>query len=295
MAISWFGLIALSALFFVLVSGLANPRTRGFVVGLGALLGLGVLLFGFLSVHAVHFPEPPHVAVQVQEAKTPMKSQTRAAAKVKEPEQKSMIASSPVLTPQSSSIEANRSKMTLLAALRQAIVQAWTARGSAPVAEAPEKPAKPQPPAWVNAAPTMEDNCYRMSVRVGPFVTPLECEQELTKALQGAVAEYAELSFGAEAAAMRLPDDILRQLVAERWTEVRPMAIDGGTQEMVSLHALVVFNPQTQEQVKIEAQKLVIGRRVRGAAVIFSGLLGVLALAWGSLRLATRKPKVATT
>ena len=76
-------------------------------------------------------------------------------------------------------------------------------------------PAKPQPPAWVNAAPKMEDDCYMMSVRVGPFTTPLECERELPKALQGAVAEYAELSLGPEAAAVRLPDDDLQQLVRD--------------------------------------------------------------------------------
>ena len=94
--------------------------------------------------------------------------------------------------------------MTLLAALRQAAVQAWTGQGPPPLAaapenpaktsqrvvrnpdpddpwtgsEAPEKPAKtgqadepkkPAPPAWVNAPAKMDDNCYTTSVHVRPL------------------------------------------------------------------------------------------------------------------------------
>jgi hypothetical protein len=210
-------------------------------------------------------------------------------------------------TPKSSAGDTKRPKTTMLAALRQAVVQAWTARGSAPVAEAPEKtvvggqrsevrqpkepvvPPKPQPPAWVNAPPRMQDDAYIMSVSVGPFTTPLECERKLPAALQGAVAEYAELSFGSEAAAVRLPDDALQQLVRERFTEVRVMEIDGGSQEMISLDALLVFDADMQKKIKVEAQRPVITKRVQGAAVVFGGVLGLLALAWGGLRWTTRR------
>ena len=116
----------------------------------------------------------------------------------------------------------------------------------------------------------------------------MECERELPKALQGAVSEYAELSLGPEAAAVRLPDDVLQQLVRDRWTEARPMEIGGGSQDMVSLHAQVVFDADMQQRIKAEAQRLVIDRRVQGAAVVFGGVLGLLALAWGGLKMVTR-------
>ena len=119
-----------------------------------------------------------------------------------------------------------------------------------------------------------------------PFTTPLECERELPKALQGAVTEYAELSLGPEAAAVRLPDDDLQQLVRDRWTEVRPMEIGGSSQDMFTLHALVVFDLPMQQAIE-RGQRLMIGQRVKGAAVVFGGVLGLLALAWGGLRLAT--------
>ena len=91
-----------------------------------------------------------------------------------------------------------------------------------------------------------------------------------------------------EAAAVRLPDDVLQQLVQDRWTEIRPMEIDGGSQDMVSLHAKVVFDADMQQRIKTEAQRLVIGKRVRGGAVVFGGVLGLLALAWGGLRYAAQ-------
>jgi len=86
----------------------------------------------------------------------------------------------------------------------------------------------------------------------------------------------------------------LKQLVRDRWTEIRPMEIAGRSQEMVSLHARLVFDVPMQQRIKSEAQRLVIGRRVQGGAVVFSGVLGLLALTWGGMKLATRKQMVKT-
>jgi len=294
-------------LLYVFISGLANPRTRPFVIGLGALVGVGVLLLA--TFRASRFETGIDVPQSIE---IPMKSQVRieAAGNVHVKEQAPKItlpaarASAPAPSPpptSTSSVE--RPKMTLFAALRQAVVQAWIAHGSLPVAEAPENPtkthqpaaAKLQPPAWVNAGPKTEgDNCVT-SVRAGPFMTPLECERELPKALQAAVADYAGILFGPEAAAVRLPDDALLKLVSERWAEARTMEIDGGSQDMVTLFAKVDFTPAVRDEIRLAVQQLVIGRRLQGAAVILSGVLGALALAWGGLRLATRKPEAATS
>ena len=280
---------ALAALLFVIIKGFADPRTRPYMIWLVALPGFGLLFLALFWGFA-------RVSVSEQSPRS-------VATKRVEPE---MIASASAPSPPKSSAatETKRPKMTMLAALRQAIVQAWAARGSAPVAEAPApehrvpRPAKtsepvvaenPQPPGWVNAAPKMEDGCYTTSVRVGPFTTPLECERELPKALQGAVTEYAELSLEREAAAVRLPDDVLQLLVRQRWTEVRPMEIDGGSQDMISLHALVVFDADMRKRIESEAQRIMIGRRAQGAAVVFGGVLGLLVLARGGLRLVARR------
>jgi predicted lipid carrier protein YhbT len=127
------------------------------------------------------------------------------------------------------------------------------------------------------------------SVQVGPFTTPLECERELPKAVQAAVSEYAEIAVGPEAASVRLSDDDLTQLVRDRWPEVRSMEIGGGSQDMFTLHAAVVFDAHMQQLIKAESQRLVIARRVQSGAVVFGGVLGLLALAWGGLKFATRR------
>ena len=270
------GLVALLVLLYVIIKVLANPYTRPFVIGLGVLASAAVV-FMYLSFHAIR--------VQDRVATIAPQHQPRPIAK----EQASPPTSSPA--------EAKRPKMTVIAALRRAAIQAWAAGTETPVKADRDLPAGApargsQPPGWVNAASKMQDGCYTMSVHAGPFTTPLECERELPKALQGAVSEYAELALGREAASLRLPDDALQQLVHERWTDVRSMEIGGSSQDMFSLHALVVFDAPMQQRIKSEAQRLVISRRVQGAAVVFSGVLGLLALAWGGLKIATRRQEV---
>jgi hypothetical protein len=340
--ISWLAIVALVALSYVLASGLANPRTRPFIIGLVALIGMGAFFLFAARVAPVPAPSLPRSIVT----------------------ERAFSDAPPQPSPPKSSANV-QPRMGILAALRQAIVQEWMARGSALAAEAPNKPATANPPsasakahpptsrqaakapdkakvnppvasakaqlpasgqtaeapdpqakasasnasaskerpAWVNAEPRVEDGFYTMSLHVGPFTTPLECERELPRALQDIVSEYAELSLGHEASAIRLPDNTLQQLVRERWPEVRPVDIGGNHQDMFSLHARVVFDQRAQQQIKSEAQRLVqqiqldalqlaIGARVKGAAVIFGGVLGLLALAWGGLKMATRKQAV---
>jgi hypothetical protein len=274
--ISWFAIIALAALLYVIVKGLANPNTRPFVIGLGLLLGLVFVFFFFVRT--------PTLEVQYQQSPD----------RLERFEQK-MIASSPSpeSPPKRSTAETKRPKMTLTEALRQALAQAWIARSAGPTAKAPEKliktslpvaPEKPPLPAWVSAPPKMEDGRYTMSVAAGPFMTELECDLDLPKKIQAAVSEYAELSMGPEASAMRLPDEVLRKFAQQKLAEHRTMEIGDGSQDMVTLYARIVFDDSAQEQIKSAVQQTVIDQRVKGAAVILGGLLGILALVWGGLR-----------
>ena len=203
--------------------------------------------------------------------------------------------------------------MTVIDALRQAAFQAWTGRAPAPIVVAPsEVPAvrapiappppqpmvaeqaevsmAPKPPTWVNAPARIDDGCYLTSVQVGPFTTPLECQRELPKAVQQAVGDYAELSQAAESGTVRLADNELKTLVRDQWSEVRPMEIGGGRQDMYSLHALVAFDARAQQAVKDEVQRLTVARRLQAGGVLLGGLLGLLAVVWSGLKLATRRP-----
>ena len=44
-----------------------------------------------------------------------------------------------------------------------------------------------------------------------------------------------------------------------------------------------------QKRIKADAQRLAIARRVQGGAVVFGGVLGLMALAWGGLKWMTRR------
>jgi hypothetical protein len=310
MAVEWGTVIVLLVLASAIVMGVANRRTRPYVFGLGIVACVMVVWFvrrpTWQDEPATVEPPPPEVR-----SDAPLRAN-------------SPIAASPAPSPpKSTAAESKQPKMTLLAALRQATVQAWTGQGPPPSAAALEKPAKtsqrvvrnsdpddpwtgsdapakpgesgqpavppkPRSPDWVSAPPKMEDNAYRMSVHVGPYTTDLECRRELPRALQEAVAEYAELSFGPEAAAVRLPDDDLLKLVRDRWTEVRPMEIGGGSQDMHTLHALVVIDAAARQRI----QRSMIFPRVEGAALIFAAVIGLLALTWGGLRWAAKRPQL---
>jgi hypothetical protein len=279
MAISWLGIVALVALLYVIVKGVANPRTRPVVIGLGLFICLGIALLGLVqSPSSVRFERRPRAVATLQE---PQKFETP-----------------PPSPPKSSARQTRPARPRVIAALGDALFQAWKARGTAPTAPAAPKPAipsqrdvqtLPQSPEWVNAPPKMGEAGYTMSVHCGPYTTLLECVRELPKSLQSAVAEYAESSLGGEAAGVRLPDDALQELVAARWTENRPMEIDGANQDMFTLHALVVFDDSAQKQIKMEAQRLKIDRRVQGAAVVFGGVLALLAMTWGGLKWVTKR------
>ncbi len=210
-------------------------------------------------------------------------------------------------------------KADLVAALGDAVFQAWTRSGSASrtmVASKTSKLASPhalplsqrekgglspparredvstQPPAWVKATPQQQGDVYLMTVHVGPYTTLLECQRELPKALQAAVAEYAELLLGDPH--VHLADDILQlSLERQRWVESRPIDIAGAAQSMVVLHVQIGFDPAMQRQIRFMAehatQHVLIMRRLAGAGVALGGVLGLLALAWGGLSMIIRR------
>ena len=184
--ISGFGVLVLVGLLCLLVGGLANPRTRPVVLGLAAIVGLGIFFSFFVRITAVQ--QQQSIARDAQcmwrdSTKTNMRRRWLRRRDRCRPCRRHRRGLPLPGAP-------TRPKMTLLVALRQAVLQAWMVHASTPVAEAPEKPAKkdhadesprPQPPAWVTAASTMEDGCYTVCARAGPFTTELECERNRPK------------------------------------------------------------------------------------------------------------------
>jgi hypothetical protein len=322
--ISWFALVALVALVFVLVKGLANPITRPFVIGILAFVGLGAfVLFMYRSSEVARFEEQATIAREQVVAEQAQARETWQRQSVAEKHQTNhAMASKPK---DSTATVVNRPRMTIAAALEKAVLNAWT--GSHPpasqqqtsqspamqpqtpqppqppfppeppqLAEAPaastsqpDPPAVSQPPAWIHAAEKTEGNTWSTTIHAGPYTTKWECERELPQDVQQAVSDYAEPALGHEAAAVRLPEETLRQLVRDRWAEVKPSRFGDTTQDMTTLYARVVIDPPMQQRIKSAAERVVINERVERTAVLFGGVVGLLGLAWGSLRLVTRR------
>ena len=78
-----------------------------------------------------------------------------------------------------------------------------------------------------------------MSIAVGPYTTRAECDAKLPDALQEALDQYAEVCLGGQVEGpVLLPPDQLRQLVKDRWEEVRQYSVG----PMVRLHVLFGFD-----------------------------------------------------
>ena len=185
------------------------------------------------------------------------------------------------------------------------------ADGSRPLAEQPESEVfsdgaggdpdgrsapRERPPAWLNA-PTgkQRDGSYHLIVKSGPFKTRMECDKELGHLVAQEVDGYVKLLLGGDAIRRAMGDRFrgstlltaseLQGLVRETWQERVKAAYPVG--EMVSVHALVAITPPMQRLMESRFHERVGTQRAGQAAVASGGLLGLLAIVYGYLRLDT--------
>ncbi len=144
------------------------------------------------------------------------------------------------------------------------------------------------PPAWVDERAARVGGEYHLPIRVGPYTTPLECEQNLLAAVNQAVDEYVALYLGEQARGrVRLPRAFIEErLIRERWYENRPILVTSTEQaEMTVLHALLVFDSATNDYLKSLWRSVLSLYRVGVFAAGFAGVLWLLAVAWSYLKL----------
>ncbi len=140
-------------------------------------------------------------------------------------------------------------------------------------------------PAWVDAPPRSVGDAYQMSVAVGPYTTRAECEAQLSAELQKALDRYAEVCLGGDAPErIVLPTDYLRQLVKDRWEEVRQYSVG----PMTTLHVLLEFDHKAKDRVLDEHRRTQVAGRLWSAGLVWAAWLALLGVVYGSLRLARR-------
>lgn len=137
------------------------------------------------------------------------------------------------------------------------------------------------PPAWVGAPPRSVGDAYRMSIAVGPYTTRAECDAQLPSTLQKALDRYVEACLGEEVRRrIVLPADYLRQLVKDRWEEVRQHSFG----PMTTQHVLLEFDRKAKDRVLDELQRTAVAGRLWFAGVGWAVWLALLGGVYGYLR-----------
>ena len=152
--------------------------------------------------------------------------------------------------------------------------------------------ARPRPK-WVNAEPKRQGDVWLMTRHTEPYSTELECDREVPKALQGAIAEYTDLLLGnGQAKNMRLAEIDVGELERDHWIEKRTIDVGGEEKNMYTLHLLFGFDKGIEDKIINLADNAVVTQRLQGAGVVLGGVLGLLALVWGGLSMAGNRQGV---
>jgi hypothetical protein len=315
MSISWFALLFLILVAVVIIKGLANPHSRSIVLGLMAIGIASVVFLSYVGVrHAgmTRFDQmriaeetQMHIAQENERAAvtfTPPSPPGYPSVEVSpSPPAYSTAPPPPGYSPTRSTEASRQRKPNSSAAAAKMVAKADNST-KAVKSDAPDKSPKtampskddssdtsPEPPSWVKADPKYQGDVYLMTRHTEPYSTELECEREVPKALQSAVTEYAQLLLGNDQGKdVHISDSEMRRLVRGRWFEPRPIEVDGETKNMLRLHLLIAFDKAMEQRVIGLADNVVVNQRLHGAGVVLGGLLGLLALVWAGLRIATK-------
>lgn len=144
-----------------------------------------------------------------------------------------------------------------------------------------DKNKEPQKP-WGDGRPQLIGDTYQMTVTVGPYASLLECDAKTPEAIREVVDQYAEIAAGQPIAGKltSLDDAFCRQLVKERWEETTQHPFGA----MYQLHLLVQFDRKAKERILDACQDLQVEQRLWLVGAAAMGLLGMLAAAYGYLK-----------
>jgi len=120
-------------------------------------------------------------------------------------------------------------------------------------------------------------------VKAGPWKNRSLCEQELDEKIAWAVDSYVTWRIGDEAGSqVQLPEDYAREhLVKEEWLEKAGTSLG----EEFNLYALLSFDRQVEGKLQDTWNQIVLGARLLLSAAILGGVLLILAVVYGYLKI----------
>jgi len=143
-------------------------------------------------------------------------------------------------------------------------------------------------PDWVDAPAGVIDGEYWQTVKAGPYAALEDCQAELRNEIQKAVASYAQKRFDASAGYVSWDiESLLPQILADQWQQTRLIEISPtvGRKPMIWLYGRLRFTRQVQEEIYRQYRRAVIDGRLRKLAGGMAGLLLLLGMSYGVLRL----------
>ncbi|MBX3433625.1 MAG: hypothetical protein KF847_09925 [Pirellulales bacterium] len=157
----------------------------------------------------------------------------------------------------------------------------------------PKSGESPERPKWLDAPPTLGDGLRREIVSTAPFATLKECHDELLVLISGKVRQrIAVLTHGVGARGGVVPqltrmslriDQLLDQIVVDQYIE----PVDASFGDMLKAHVLLEFGPEVDERLIAAWQAYVRRDRLGAVAATAGACVGVVALAFGLLKLDT--------
>jgi len=165
----------------------------------------------------------------------------------------------------------------------------WSLRGSG---QSENATGSGRPP-WVDSLPEVIDGEYWQTVKAGPYATSEDCQAELRTEILKTVVSYAQKRFDAPFA-QKIPWDIeslLPHMVTDQWEETRLIDFGPniGRRPMSWLYGRLRFNRQVQEEILRQYRRAVIHSRLWKLAGGMTGLLGLVGLSYGVLRLRCKR------
>lgn len=157
----------------------------------------------------------------------------------------------------------------------------------------PRSGESPERPKWLDAPPTLGDGLRREIVSTAPFATLKECHDELLVLISGKVRQrISVLTHGVGARGGVVPqltrmslriDQLLDQIVVDQYIE----PVDASFGDMLKAHVLLEFGPEVDERLIAAWQAYVRRDRLGAVAATAGACVGVVALAFGLLKLDT--------
>lgn len=152
---------------------------------------------------------------------------------------------------------------------------------------------RPQWADWEEYSLHKVGGACRMAVRVGPYSTRLECDQELPNKLHAAIAEYAAVYIEPKARdQVRLPLDYVQgNIVQDDWEETKDVVISTADQipektvPMVQLNVLLEFDHAANARIRDDWDDAIVADRLFGLGALTAIVLALLAGVYGYMEL----------